>query len=94
MQEEAPALGTPLLVLREVTERPEAIASGNALLVGTCSEEIVRIAKRLLDDPGELGGMAKRALPFGDGHSGPRIAAIVKDWFERRHPQRYRAAAL
>ena len=94
MQEEAPALGTPLLVLREVTERPEAIASGNAMLVGTCSEEIVRIAKRLLDDPGELGGMAKRALPFGDGHSGPRIAAIVKDWLERRHPQRYRAAAL
>jgi UDP-N-acetylglucosamine 2-epimerase (non-hydrolysing) len=94
MQEEAPALGTPLLVLRDVTERPEAIASGNALLVGTCSEEIVRNAKRLLHDPYALGGMAKRALPFGDGHSGPRIAAIVKDWLERRHSQTYHAAAL
>jgi UDP-N-acetylglucosamine 2-epimerase (non-hydrolysing) len=84
IQEEAPALGTPLLVLRDKTERPEAITSGNARLVGTSTERIVREARRLLEDPVERAAMSRRAFPFGDGRAAPRIAAIVEDWLERR----------
>jgi UDP-N-acetylglucosamine 2-epimerase (non-hydrolysing) len=83
IQEEAPALGTPLLVLREKTERPEAIASGNALLVGTSSERIVSAARHLLADPVARAAMSRPAFPFGDGRAGPRIAAIVEDWLAR-----------
>lgn len=84
IQEEAPTLGTPLLVLREKTERPEAIESGNARLVGTATDRIIAETRRLLADPVERAGMARRAYPFGDGRSGPRIAAIVADWIERQ----------
>jgi UDP-N-acetylglucosamine 2-epimerase (non-hydrolysing) len=84
IQEEAPGLGTPLLVLRNKTERPEAIASGNARLVGTSTERIVAEASRLLDDPIERAAMSRRAFPFGDGRAGPRIAAIIEEWLERR----------
>ena len=83
IQEEAPALGTPLLVLREKTERPEAIASGNARLVGTSTARIIAEARRLLD-PAEIASMARPAFPFGDGRSGPRIAQIILNWLERR----------
>ena len=84
IQEEAPTLGTPLLVLREKTERPEAIESGNARLVGTATERIVTETRRLIADPLERARMARRAYPFGDGRSGPRIAAIIADWLDRR----------
>ena len=84
IQEEAPALGTPLLVLRDKTERPEAIASGNARLVGTSSELIVAETRRLLDNPDERASMARPSFPFGDGSAGPRIACIVEQWLERR----------
>jgi UDP-N-acetylglucosamine 2-epimerase (non-hydrolysing) len=84
IQEEAPALGTPLLVLRDKTERPEAIGSGNARLVGTSTAQIVSETRRLLSDPIELGKMARGALPFGDGRSGPRIAAIIDQWLASR----------
>jgi UDP-N-acetylglucosamine 2-epimerase (non-hydrolysing) len=84
IQEEAPTLGTPLLVLRAKTERPEGIASGNARLVGTDAAAIVAETERLLNDPVAWAAMAKRALPFGDGRSAPRIAAIVVDWLEDR----------
>jgi UDP-N-acetylglucosamine 2-epimerase (non-hydrolysing) len=80
IQEEAPAFGTPLLVLREKTERPEAITSGNARLVGTSTSQIVLQASRLLSDPVERGRMARRAFPFGDGRAGVRIAAIIDEW--------------
>jgi UDP-N-acetylglucosamine 2-epimerase (non-hydrolysing) len=80
IQEEAPTLGTPLLVLREKTERPEAIASGNARLVGISAERIVAETRRLLNDSIERATMARRAFPFGDGRAGPRIAAIVEQW--------------
>lgn len=86
IQEEAPTLGTPLLVLREKTERPEAIDSGNARLVGTSTERIVAETRLLLADPVERAAMSRRAYPFGDGRSGPRIAAIIADWLERRSP--------
>jgi UDP-N-acetylglucosamine 2-epimerase (non-hydrolysing) len=84
IQEEAPTLGTPLLILREKTERPEAIASGNARLVGTSAEAIVTEARRLLQNPVERAAMSRRAFPFGDGHAAPRIAAIIEEWLERR----------
>jgi UDP-N-acetylglucosamine 2-epimerase (non-hydrolysing) len=82
IQEEAPAIGTPLLVLRDKTERPEAVESGNALLVGTSSERIVAETKRLLGDPVVRAAMARRAFPFGDGRAGPRIAGIIGAWLE------------
>lgn len=84
IQEEAPVLGTPLLVLREKTERPEAIASGNSRLVGTSTERIVTEVRRLLENPTERAKMARPTYPFGDGRAAPRIAAIVEAWLERR----------
>jgi UDP-N-acetylglucosamine 2-epimerase (non-hydrolysing) len=84
IQEEAPALGTPLLVLRDKTERPEAIAAGNARLVGTDTKRIVAEAQRLLANPLALAAMSRPSFPFGDGHAAPRIAAIIEDWLERR----------
>lgn len=84
IQEEAPTLGTPILVLREKTERPEAIASGNARLVGTNAEDIVAEARRLLSDPLQWAAMARKSYPFGDGHAAPRIAAAIDQWIDNR----------
>jgi UDP-N-acetylglucosamine 2-epimerase (non-hydrolysing) len=84
IQEEAPTLGTPLLVLREKTERPEGIADGSARLVGTSKDRIVAEARRLLDQPLERARMSRRSFPYGDGRAGPRIAAIVEEWLEKR----------
>jgi UDP-N-acetylglucosamine 2-epimerase (non-hydrolysing) len=84
IQEEAPALGVPLLVLREKTERPEAIATGNVRLVGTHTERILMEARRLLSDPVARAAMSRKAFPYGDGHAAPRIAAIVAAWLDRR----------
>jgi UDP-N-acetylglucosamine 2-epimerase (non-hydrolysing) len=76
IQEEATALGVPLLVLRRTTERPEAIASGNVELVGTDPDRIVSaVRRRLARSPA-----ATASLPFGDGHAGERIAAIIERW--------------
>jgi UDP-N-acetylglucosamine 2-epimerase (non-hydrolysing) len=75
MQEEAPALSVPLLVLREKTERPEALAFGSTDLVGTNPQRIVAAVDRLRRNRSQLKAMAPGVLPFGDGHSGPRIAA-------------------
>jgi len=80
IQEEAPALGTPLLVLREKTERPEGIFTGNVRLVGTSTDSIVRAAVRLLDDPTELARMSRPSFPYGDGRAGQRIAGIIDAW--------------
>lgn len=88
IQEEAPALGVPLLVLREKTERPEAIASGNALLLGTRANAITNAVRRLTKDPAALARMSRRAYPFGDGRASGRIASIIEDWLDqstRRH---------
>lgn len=84
IQEEAPALGVPLLVLREKTERPEGITAGNALLVGTSSERIVGEARALLADAPALAAMRRRSFPYGDGRAGERIAALIVQWLERR----------
>src|SRR6185295_7463730 len=92
MQEEAPALGVPMLVLREKTERPEGIATGNALLVGTSTRAIVEAARRILADPVERAQMAKPALPYGDGRASQRIAEIVERWLcmSRSEPKNLR----
>lgn len=84
IQEEAPALGTPLLVLREKTERPEGIAYGSASLVGTSTERIVCEARRLLRDPAALKRMRRRTFPYGDGKAAQRIAGIIQQWLESR----------
>jgi UDP-N-acetylglucosamine 2-epimerase (non-hydrolysing) len=80
IQEEAPALGTPLLVLREKTERPEGIATGNMRLVGTSTRAISTEARRLLQDPVALAAMSRRSFPYGDGQAAPRIATIIEEW--------------
>lgn len=80
MQEEAPALGVPLLILRDKTERPEGIATGNMRLVGTCAGAIVAEVRRLLSEPLAYAAMARKAFPYGDGRAAQRIAAIIHDW--------------
>jgi UDP-N-acetylglucosamine 2-epimerase len=74
VQEEAPALGKPVLVLRDTTERPEGIKTGNARLVGVSAERIVAEAKRLLDDPAQYRSMSRSHNPYGDGKAATRIA--------------------
>ena len=80
MQEESPALGVPMLVLRDKTERPEGVASGNMRLVGTRAADIVAAVRELLTNPVALAAMGRRALPYGDGFAAPRIAAIIEGW--------------
>jgi UDP-N-acetylglucosamine 2-epimerase (non-hydrolysing) len=81
-------LGVPLLVLREKTERPEAIACGNARLVGTSTARLLGEVRTLDSDRAALASMARPAMPFGDGHAAPRIAALVRQWLiERDRPQ-------
>jgi UDP-N-acetylglucosamine 2-epimerase (non-hydrolysing) len=77
LQEEAPALGVPVLVMREVTERPEALQAGTARLVGSDPERIVAEARRLLDDDAAHQAMARAVNPFGDGHAAERIVEAL-----------------
>jgi UDP-N-acetylglucosamine 2-epimerase (non-hydrolysing) len=77
VQEEAPALGKPVLVMRETTERPEGIEAGTAKLVGTDADRIVAEAERLLDDPAAYAAMARAHNPFGDGQSAARIVELL-----------------
>ena len=77
VQEEAPSLGKPVLVMRETTERPEGVAAGTAKLVGTDRGRIVREVLSLLDDEAAYKAMARAHNPFGDGLASQRIAAII-----------------
>ncbi len=77
VQEEAPALGKPVLVMRETTERPEGIAAGTARLVGTDADRIVAEASHLLDSPSAYDAMAQAHNPFGDGKSAGRIVELL-----------------
>ena len=79
VQEEAPALGKPVLVMRETTERPEGVEAGTARLVGTDADRIVAEACRLLDDEGAYAEMARAHNPFGDGKSAERILDLLAD---------------
>ena len=77
IQEEGPSLGKPVLVMREVSERPEAIAAGTACLTGTDPEAIVGAASLLLDDPASYKRMTNRRNPYGDGHAAERIVQFL-----------------
>jgi UDP-N-acetylglucosamine 2-epimerase (non-hydrolysing) len=77
VQEEAPSLGKPVLVLREVTERPEGVTAGTAVVVGTNRERIVAMASRLLSSAEEYQRMANAVNPYGDGHASERIVAAL-----------------
>jgi UDP-N-acetylglucosamine 2-epimerase (non-hydrolysing) len=88
MQEEAPALGVPLLVLRDKTERPEGLATGTMELVGTDPEKIVAAVDRLRADRRLLREMAQPCMPFGDGRSAPRIADLCLEYLEEMETAR------
>ncbi|HWA84260.1 MAG TPA: UDP-N-acetylglucosamine 2-epimerase, partial [Fimbriimonadaceae bacterium] len=77
VQEEAPAFGIPVLVLRDTTERPEGVEAGTAKLVGTDRERIAAEAMRLLGDRDAYGQMAQAVSPYGDGKAAQRIRYIV-----------------
>lgn len=81
IQEEAPSLGVPALVCRKTTERPEGVDSGNAILVGTDEEVIVREATRLLRDQVAYQSMSSKANPYGDGHAAERIEGALLHYF-------------
>ncbi len=78
VQEEAPSLGKPVLVMRDTTERPEALEAGTVKLVGTDSEIIIKEAQKLLDDNGEYEKMSKAHNPYGDGKACERIVEFIK----------------
>ncbi|MEH2117112.1 non-hydrolyzing UDP-N-acetylglucosamine 2-epimerase [Nostoc sp.] len=80
LQEEAPSLGKPVLVLRDTTERPEAVVAGTAKLVGTTSQNIFAAAAELLSDLDAYEAMANAINPFGDGHAAERILQIVQNY--------------
>lgn len=80
IQEEAPAFGVPVLVMRDVTERPEAVRAGTAKLVGTRAEAIMSAASMLLDNPAAHAAMARAHSPFGDGKAALRIRDAIGRW--------------
>lgn len=84
LQEEAPSLGKPVLVLRETTERPEAVTAGTAKLIGTDAGRIFQEASTLLSQPDAYQSMANAINPFGDGHASERIAQAVKESFSKK----------
>lgn len=84
VQEEAPAIGKPLLVLRDVTERPSVLESGTMLLVGTDKARIVEESSRLLDDKDTYARMSRVHFPYGDGHASELIATRLHAWLSAR----------
>ncbi len=94
VQEEAPALGKPVLVMRDVTERPEALEAGTVRLVGTNRVSIVQSVMTLVDDEAERSAFARRVNPYGDGHASERIVASLTgkpfEPFASRAPAGYR----
>jgi UDP-N-acetylglucosamine 2-epimerase (non-hydrolysing) len=84
VQEEAPSLGVPVLVLRRETERQEAVEAGTVKLIGPDAEAIVRESERLLHDEAAYAAMSSAVSPYGDGHSAERIAQIILTWARSR----------
>ena len=84
LQEEVPSLGKPVLVLRNVTERPEGVEAGTLKLAGVTKEKIYRLTKELLLDDILYGAMAQAKNPFGDGHASERIVEAIRYHFGRR----------
>lgn len=85
IQEEAPSLGKPVLVMRDTTERPEAVAAGTVRLVGTDADAIIMAVESLLDDDAVHASMAMAHNPYGDGHAAERIARTVANWIRSAH---------
>lgn len=85
VQEEAPSLGKPVLVMRETTERPEAVEAGTVRLVGTDTTKIVATATELLDNTTAYDAMSVAHNPYGDGKAAGRIVAAIRYWSERRN---------
>ncbi len=86
IQEEAPSLGKPVLVLRDTTERPEGLEAGTLRLVGTDEETIYRNARELLTDPVAYAAMAQARNPYGDGQASRRIAEAIRAFFGSGEP--------
>ena len=78
IQEEAPSLGKPVLVMRDTTERPEAVAAGTVRIVGSSEARILEEARRLLSDPAHYARMATAHNPYGDGHAAERIVKVIE----------------
>ena len=83
VQEEAPALGKPVLVVRDKTERPEAVEENVVRLVGTGYKKIVEETQRLLDDKDVYRTMARGVSPYGDGRASERIVRVLREHFTR-----------
>jgi UDP-N-acetylglucosamine 2-epimerase (non-hydrolysing) len=81
LQEEGAALGTPTLLLRQTTERPEGMKSGLAQLVGIQEEEIFQAAKERMEEPERRSTLPAVTNPYGDGHACDRIVSAILDWF-------------
>jgi UDP-N-acetylglucosamine 2-epimerase len=79
IQEEAPSLGKPVFVMRNVTERPEAVEAGTVRLVGTDRRRIFSSVSEVLADQAAYDRMSRAHNPYGDGHAAARIAAILRD---------------
>jgi UDP-N-acetylglucosamine 2-epimerase (non-hydrolysing) len=92
MQEEAPSLGKPVLVLRNTTERPEAMEAGTVVLVGTGREDVLRETKRLLDEPDRYRQMSEAANPYGDGSASARIVQGILYHYglEKTPPEKFK----
>lgn len=88
IQEESPSLNKPVLILREITERPEAVKAGSAKLVGTHSQTIIRETTRLLEDTHEYERMTHIVNPFGDGHASQRIVDFIKHELNNNNKRR------
>ena len=86
VQEEAPALGKPVLVLRETTERPEAVRAGTVRLVGTDERLIVASVTELLTDPAAYARMANAVNPYGDGRAAARCVQAMEHFFGLADP--------
>jgi UDP-N-acetylglucosamine 2-epimerase (non-hydrolysing) len=86
VQEEGPSLGKPILVLREKTERPEAVDAGTVKLVGTDPRRIVASVSELIDCPSEYSRMARVHNPYGDGHASERIEIAIRSFLEKKSP--------
>ena len=84
VQEEAPALGVPVLVVRDTTERPEGVEAGIARLVGTDADAIFEAAAALFENPSEYRRMAEGGCPYGDGKASERICDALEYWFDQR----------
>ena len=85
IQEEAPSLGKPVLVLRDMTERSEGIEAGTARLVGTSRRRIVAETERLLRDPAAYDAMARAHNPYGDGRASARIVRVLRHALATEH---------